>query len=348
MDTFLLIVSFLTLNALDFSTKIEAHALLKQSPYHAIAVPYVNAYHSGEVDHKKVNKSLQVISENTGKEVWPWIFLNNIVGYRELPKDNEKQRQKKQAFSRINGLAYKEKDADYVNFINVVGKAAEFAKKNNTGIVLDIEPYNNRQLYLVSELAEELNLEDHQVKRVLKMLGRKFIRKVAQHDPKASIWLLFSSLNQKKFYPRKLGFYERSVSYIVKGMISEIEEKEHSIKLISGGEIGVGYCHRDLTHLEKKLNKRKSNLKDYTKKDAIQLAAPIAPWIQKSNTKGWFTKGNCGKSSLETYKHFEPILERLAREYDYIWVYSSGNSDYKPFSDKKSADKLNELLGNSL
>ena len=77
--SYLLYVSFRT----PFYRKLQFNHLqiLNKSPYDGFAVQIISAYSDQKVNFEEFKNVISLIKKHTNKHIWPWIFLNRIIGY---------------------------------------------------------------------------------------------------------------------------------------------------------------------------------------------------------------------------------------------------------------------------
>src|SRR5579872_2787833 len=74
----LMLVSFLTHSFKHFdSAQIQA---VNASPYQAVAVPLTDTYSVRKPAEEEFMDEVALIKASSKKQIWPWIFLNRIVG----------------------------------------------------------------------------------------------------------------------------------------------------------------------------------------------------------------------------------------------------------------------------
>ena len=325
LSSYLLLVSFAIQSPQLISEDIKTS--IKASPFDGIAVPYVSAYHADVVDVNEINDSFDHLSRELDKEIWPWVFLNRIVGYD--PDVKGKFKPKKLKFSSLEGMEILPTQKTARDFLMQWENALLVAKKTaSPGIVLDLEPYNNKQAYRISYLADKMNMSAENIREHLHSFGQSMAEIASKTYPTAKVHLLFSGLTSKKSFGI-LQWEKRSVSYIVEGMLDYNQAHKKSVSYISGGELTIGYCNLDLEHLRKKISAReKKFMKFKTKYAGLELSAPVAPWLSIDTRSGWMTRGNCGKSGLKTITDIAPIFNEINNSYKYMWIYLAGHSGF--------------------
>lgn len=340
LSSYLLLVSFAIQSPQFISEEIITS--IKASPFDGIAVPYVSPYHADPVNVNETNDSFEQLASHLKKEVWPWVFLNRVVGYD--PEQKGKFKPKKLKFSDLEGIHIMPDQERAVDFLKLWKNALLVAKNTESpGIVLDLEPYNNKQAYRISYLSKKMDKSDKQIREYLREFGQKMAEIAFDTYPSAKVHLLYSGLTSKKLFAITQ-WEKRSVSYIVEGMLNFNETNKLTVSYYSGGELTLGYCNLDLEHLQEKISVRKKKFAKYEDKYAgLKLSAPVAPWLDVDSRSGWMTRGNCGKSRLRTIKDFASIFNEIKSTYNFTWIYLAGHSGFK-LNDIDSMAKLYEVL----
>jgi hypothetical protein len=330
---YLLLVSFYSGELKNF--ELEKITAINQSPYYGVAVPLIGAYDTEKYTLDDFFDSAWTIKDSSKKDVWPWVFFNRFIGYKK--SENALSQKADQAYFRaIKGMDLYNNSGALNDFYDIWKISLQIAKKlGSPGIVVDPEAYNNYQTYSVSYISKQLGEPEEQVKRRLNEMGRKLTEIADEIYPKAIIWFLFTGLGNPM---RTLNSFDekqyRSVTYIIQGMLEYGKEKGSKLKLVSGGELSLGYCSISLEDLKHKVRSRGNNfftpLKSYPN---LLLGGTMAPWNDAGSKKvGYFTKGTCGKSKLKNLKDFKPLIKNLSESYEYVWIYAAKSVGYDPYS----------------
>jgi len=324
---YLLLVAFSMFSAEKFSQRVPEH--LAAGPFDGVSVAYVNAYHADDVDHNQIHRQLSDIAKQTNKDVWPIVFLNRIIGSGDLDPSSKRFLEKRR-FSDINGMELKDGSYALTQYIEILSNSVRFALEKNSGIVIDIEPYNSKDAYDVRQLAKQLELSEHEVIALLSDLGRQMAKVVSHEKRLASqsnlkIMLLFSGLTTKKKMKDGV-FLKRSVTYVVEGLLAQLSENDEDIEVISGGELSIGYCPKNIDTFKARESKRKKRMEAYQK------------------TEGWLNQGNCKNSEISSFGELETLAGNVFSTYPIVWVYGTGNSDYKPLMFNETTKAVNETI----
>lgn len=343
---YLLLVAFSMFSAEKFSQRVPEH--LAAGPFDGVSVAYVNAYHADDVDHNQIHRQLSDIAKQTNKDVWPIVFLNRIIGSGDLDPSSKRFLEKRR-FSDINGMELKDGSYALTQYIEILSNSVRFALEKNSGIVIDIEPYNSKDAYDVRQLAKQLELSEHEVIALLSDLGRQMAKVVSHEKRLASqsnlkIMLLFSGLTTKKKMKDGV-FLKRSVTYVVEGLLAQLSENDEDIEVISGGELSIGYCPKNIDTFKARESKRKKRMEAYQNKyEFLGTSAPLVLWENKSKTEGWLNQGNCKNSEISSFGELETLAGNVFSTYPIVWVYGTGNSDYKPLMFNETTKAVNETI----
>ena len=320
---------------------------LKYSPYDGIAVIYAGAYQHAELDHAALARQFKQAAARTGKQVWPWIFLNRICGYVEENsiKVNDPG---KQYFARIKGLDVFGDQGELDAFMDLWTGALRAAKASGApGIVFDPELYNNYENAKVSALAEQMGRSEDDVKANLKDLGARLADLAAKEYPNAVIISLFSGLAEQPFDYSIHDFDYRSYTYLFIGFLDRCNRKRYALTLVSGGEIELGYCHKNLAAMRKRIAVQgEKNQPILARYPALKEGAPLCPWANADGKTKWLlTAYACKNSQAASAEDFLPYFQELLHAFPYVWVYGATASDYNPGAINTAAWKrVNNVL----
>jgi hypothetical protein len=120
----------------------------------------------------------------------------------------------------------------------------------------------------------------------------------------------------------------------VEGLLGRIEQQKLSLRVLAGGELGLGYCHASPEDLRQSIEKRAATLAPYVHKynGVLELAGTMTLWSDRAAKKNWVAQGACGSSSAATVEDLIPYMELLFRSYRYNWIYGSPNGGYLAFN----------------
>jgi hypothetical protein len=323
---------------------------INDMPYHGVAVQLRGAYENRPVQEKDLDPIVMRINGNCRKHIWPWIYINRLVGYdSESSHASAKARNKDfgNTFKKIKGMDLFDENGALTDFFESWKVSLNIAKRSNSpGIVVDPEYYNNYKAGNLNYLAKQLGKSEEEIRERLEFIGTQLTDIADVQYPDAVIWFLFTSLGVHKRIEGE-NRYENGIAYIVNGMLNQAKHKKSKIKIISGGEKTLGYCPRSLKALDAKIVFRQGTFSRLLHShQTLQLGGTIALWDTAESKTGYFARGACGASEVKNIKDFQPLLLKLFESYDYVWIYASAPF-YNPFDPVKSlpyTELLNETL----
>lgn len=324
---------------------------INSSPYHGVAAQLAPASDTGKHDYREYEESVKFLKSRAKKHIWPWVFWNRVV---ELDPGRGLSRAGKRAekvyFRKIVGMDLYDKAGALGDFINLWTLALRLARElQSPGVVLDLECYNNRKCYRLRYLSERMGLKREELVTKLKSIGGLLTDIADREYPAATVWLFYSAFSsplKSHKSPEQLDY--RSVSYVIMGMLDRAKERESKLVVVSGGEIGLGYCRESLQELKIAAALRDARFAPFLAKyPNLRLGGTIAPWHDAGLRKGFMTRKKCGRSSLKKIEDFEPLFEYLLSSYDYVWIYAAGAARYNPYN-KKIAAIYNPVLERAL
>src|SRR5215469_9509240 len=310
----------------------EQLKLFEEGPYNGLAVRFLTQYDTTPVPSAdEMTAKLRELKKANGKDYWPWVFLNRMVG-----KDPEFDSPygKDPYFARTSGLDLQGKSGTKKDFVDLWSSSLRAARQAcMPGIVADFELYLNYKAYEPALLAQQIGEPVDETISLLNRLGAQLADRAAQEYANGAIWFLFTDLGQlgwkvyggMKYYP--------TPAYIVLGMLEQIRVKNYKLRLISGGEVGLEYCSFNLEHLKRKIEGRARDFAPHLEKypGTLELAGTLILWPDRKSKTEFMAEGACGKAEAATLEGQEPYLQQLFKTYRYNWIYGTHNSGYDPF-----------------
>ena len=342
---YLLLVTFFggTLEKVNLS---DLHTI-NQSPYNGIAIRLIGQYDPNPPPtFEELKETFAYLVKNSKKDIWPWIFLNRIVGIDQEninPNASWCTDEYKKYFQKINGMDIYDQAGALKDFYEIWRLGLRLAKEfKSPGIVFDLELYNNGKLYNLLRLAKKMEKKPEEVATQLKKIGINLVNIALEEYPEAIIWILFDGFFRN--IPNR-----HTLACIVEAMLETAKELKAPLKVVSGGEIGIGYCHESLRDLEAKIVERDQIYKPLVEKYApiLQLGGTIAPWDNAKKKKGWMLKDSCGQAPFRNINDFKPLFKKLFQAYNYVWIYAASAAGYNPWN-PKIAKNYNTVIGQVL
>jgi hypothetical protein len=308
-------------------------AQFDRSPFDGLAVSFSDAYDVSPVPTLvSMESQLAGWKKSTSKQIWPWVYLNRMIGANDA-EGNELTNVP--YFQKFQGLDLDAKAGAQQDFLENWRNALRVAQKTGVpGIIFDLEFYNNYKADDIGELARMTSMSKQETLQTLKKLGARMADTASANYPNAMIWILFTGFTRPDYRIIDGQNYFLAGTYIVEGLLDEIQEHQLALHVLSGGELGLGYCHNSVEDLHQAIQKRAvifaPLLQKY--KGILELGGTMTLWSDKSAKKNWVAEGACGSSSAATVEDLIPYMELLFRTYRYNWIYGSPNGGYLAFN----------------
>jgi hypothetical protein len=327
-DHYLMLVNTAVASQMDAS-KLEQ---FERSPYDGLAVSFADAYDISPVILVAPMQA-QVTSwrKSTSKAIWPWVYLNRMIGANDAEGNPFT---KVPYFQKFQGLDLDGKAGARNDFLENWRNAVRLAKETGVpGIVSDLEFYNNYKAYDVVQLARMRMTPLPAVLDQLRELGARMADLAATEYPGATLWFLFTGFTRSDYRVIEGKPYYLAATYIAEGLLDQIEQHHLPLRVLSGGEVGLGYCHTSVDDLRQAIEKRAAAFAPLLRKygNVLELAGTMTLWSDRSAKKNWVAQGACGSSSAATVEDLVPYMEVLFRTYRYNWLYGSPNGGYFAF-----------------
>ncbi len=327
-DHYLMLVNSANANQMDASKMAQ----FDRSPYDGLAVSFSSAYDTSPPPSvAQMEPQIAAWKKSTAKDIWPWVYLNRMIGANKAQGDLY---DKFPYFQRFQGLDLDGKAGAQNDFLENWQNALRLAKETGVpGIVFDLEFYNNYKAYDLSELARMTSMPQQDVLDALRQLGARLADISSAEYSGASIWILFTGFTRPEYRIIEGRPYYFAATYIVEGLLDQIQQHHLPLRVISGGEVGLGYCHTSVDDLRQATEKRAAAFAPILQKynGILELAGTMTLWSDRSAKQDWVAKGACGTSSADTVEDLVPYMELLLRTYRYNWLYGSSNGGYLAF-----------------
>jgi hypothetical protein len=319
-------------------------AQFDRSPYDGLAVSFVNAFDTSPVPSPALMEAqIARWKKSATKQIWPWVYLNRMIG----ANDAEGNPLTKVAyFQRFQGLDLDGKAGAQNDFLEIWRNALRLAKETGVpGIVCDLEFYNNYKAYDVAELARMTSMPRPDVLNALRQVGARMAEIAAAEYPSATLWFFFTGFTRPEYRMIEGQPYYLAATYIAEGLLDQIQRHHLPLRVLSGGEVGLGYCHIAVEDLRQAIEKRATDFAVLSQKynGILELAGTMTLWSDRSAKKNWVARGACGTSSAATIEELIPYMELLFRSYRYNWLYGSPNGGYFAFQ-SASAPRIDAAI----
>jgi hypothetical protein len=308
------------------------------SPYDGLAVSFADAYDTTTIRPvAEMETQVAIWKKSTTKGVWPWVYLNRMIGgaSADANADAETSRYIQVAyFQRIQGVDLDNKAGARKDFLENWRNALRVARDTKVpGIVYDPEFYNNYKANDMAELARVTGKPPRELTEELEEFGARMADSAAVEYPGAALWFFFTGFTRPDYRVIDGRPYFFASTYIAKGLLDQIQRRHLQLRVLAGGEVGLGYCHTSVEELRQSIQKRAGVfaplLKQYN--GILEMAGTMTLWSDRSAKRAWLTQGACGGSSAAGVEDLEPYMETLFRAYRYNWIYGSTNGGYFAF-----------------
>lgn len=307
-------------------------AQFDRSPYDGLAVSFADAYDTSPVlSAPLMQAQMAGWKKSTAKDIWPWVYLNRMMGAND---EEANPYSKVPYFQMFQGLDLDGKPGAQSDFLENWRNALRLARRTGVpGIVCDLEFYNNYKAYDIAELARLTSRPQRDVLILLRQVGARMADISSAEYPGASIWFLFTGFTRLERSGIDSRPYALAATYIAEGLLDQIQRQHLPIRVLSGGEVGLGYCHTSIDDLRKAIENRAAAFAPLLQKynGILELAGTMTLWSDRSAKKSWAANGACGASSAATVEDLIPYMELLFRTYRYNWFYGSPNGGYLAF-----------------
>jgi hypothetical protein len=307
-------------------------AQFDRSPYDGLAVSFADAYDTSPVlSLTPMQAQIATWKQSTTKDIWPWVYLNRMIGANDAEGN---QYTKVPYFQKFQGLDLDGKAGAQNDFLENWRNALRVAKQTRVaGIVCDLEFYNNYKAYDLAELARLTSMPQQDVLNLLRKVGARMADIAAAEYPGATLWFLFTGFTRPDYRVIEGQPYYLAATYIAEGLLDQIQEHHLPLRVLSGGEVGLGYCHSSVDDLRQAIEKRAAAFAPLLQKynGILELAGTMTLWSDRSAKKNWVAQAACGTSSAASVEDLIPYMELLFRSYHYNWLYGSPNGGYFAF-----------------
>jgi hypothetical protein len=319
---------------------------LNASPYRGVAVPLVRDEDTCSHQFADFQPAIDRIKKQlaSGKDVWPWIFLDRIIGYDVDAGSAHAGQEVLPYYQRIKGMDVTGQSQARNDFYLLFRYGLRAAKQlGSPGIVLDMEAYNNYRSQGLPALSRYTGQQEDTLKNKLQAMGSDLAGIAAQEYPNAVIWIYWTGLTDVYVPSQKDPSY-RAQSYIVRGLLNAANSRGLALRVVSGGELIGGYCQPSLKAMQETINERKRAFAPLQAQyPNLYLGGTLTLWLTPQSRKGWLLKGKCGDAAGEDAHQLKDMVAELNKSYAYVWIYANGASDYNPYVEK-DASQMNAIL----
>jgi hypothetical protein len=290
-----------------------------------------------------MQQSLADWKKITKKDMWPWVYINRLIGVDETEINPYT---KDPYFHRFQGADLDDRAGALSDFLKYWTNTLRAAKASGVpGIFCDLEYYNYHKEYDIGEMSRRTGKTPAELVSLLKQLGARMSTIAAAEYPDATLWFAFTGFGYPNFKAIEGQPYYPTPAYIAMGLLDEINAKHLRLKVISGGEGSLGYCHETLDQFRGVIAKRAGTFAPQLQKygGALELGGTLTLWSDRAAKKGEMLEGSCGNSSAATVEDLQPYLALIVRTYRYNFIYASGDGGYTAFK-PEIAQRFNAVI----
>ena len=330
--------------AIAFRLQDQELAQFDKSPYDGIAVAFSYNYDTAPPPTPaELDAKIAHWNTITKKDIWPWVFVNRVIGVDD--KEDNHYTKDNAYFHRIRGADLDDKAGALSDFLLNWQNALQAAKDSHVpGIVCDLEFYNYHREYSLEELARQTGKKPRELVELLRQVGVKMADIAGARYQDATLWLLFTGFGYKGHWTIENQPYNSAPTYIVTGMLDEIQQKHFPLKVISGGEASLAYCHDSLDKFREKIAARDAAFTPEIQKyrGIFELGGTMTLFSDRSTMQGW-VKQDCSTSQASSVEDLQSYLELLLKTFRYNWIYASSDGGYNAFQ-AKTATRFDAVI----
>jgi hypothetical protein len=319
----------------------------EKSPYDGLAIAFHYNYDTAAVfSADSMSAQLLEWKKLTKKDLWPWVYLNRMIGAGEAATN---ERVNVSYFKNIRGIDLEDKAGARTDFLQIWKSSLQIAKASGSpGIVFDGEFYNDHKAYDPAEMSRETGKSPDQLVNLLEQLGAQMADTAAEQYADAILWFLFTGFTHKDFKAIEGKSYYPTPVYIAVGLLDRIQQRGYALRVISGGEGSIAYCHENIATFREAMEKRASAFEPILQKykGSLELAGTLTVWDDRANKSGFVAESDCAKASASTIEDLQPYIELMMRTYRYNWIYGSTNGNYFAFDPARNA-RIHRIIGNA-
>lgn len=316
----------------------------EKSSYDGLAVAFLHAYDTSVPPTvAAMDTNIAEWKKYTRKDIWPWVYINRMIG-TNIAENN--LHADTPYFRKIAGADLDDKNGALSDFLKMWRNVLSAAHDTKApGIVCDLEFYNHYKEYDIGEMAQRTGRKPAEVAEQLQQLGARMADLAAEAYPEAKLWFLFTGFTHPGYKHYDGVAYYPSPTYIAMGVLDQIAKKHLHLKVLTGGEGSLAYCHDSLEEFRTAISKRRVDLDATLGKyhGILEMAGTMTLWSDHTAKKGWVNEGSCKSATAATVEDLQPYVELLLRSYRYNWIYGSPDGNYFAFA-PESAPRFDAVI----
>ena len=299
-----------------------------KSSYDGIAIAFLHAYDTSAIPAvSSMDAQMKEWQKYTNKDIWPWVFLNRMLGVDPGEKNYHSDQE---YFKKIAGFDLDDKQGARSDFLRIWRNSLATARDSGVpGIAFDPEFYNYHHEYDIGEMARLTGKKPSEVAESLQALGAQMADIAEEEYPDAVLWFFLTGFTHPGYKTYFGTPYYPTPTYISMGLLDEIVRKKMRLKVLSGGEGSIAYCHHTLEEMRMSLADRanafRATLEKYN--GILELAGTLTLFSDSAANKV------CQSATASSVEELEPYLELLLNSYRYNWLWiSASDGGYDAFS----------------
>lgn len=309
-----------------------------QSPYDGLAVAFLHAYDTSAVPSvASMDAQIKEWRKSTRKDIWPWVYINRMIA---MSPEEKNPHSDTPYFRKIAGADLDDSQGAQSDFLHIWQNSLATARDSKMpGVVCDLEFYNYYREYDIGELTRQTRRKPAEAAESLEKIGARMADIAAEEYPDATLWFLFTGFTHPGYRTYDGVPYYPSPTYVAMGLLDEITKKGLHLKVLTGGEGSLGYCHDTLEDFRSAIVKRESDLKTTLERygSALEMAGTMTLWSDRAANRV------CKSATAATVEDLQPYLELLFRSYRYNWIWGSADGNYLAFA-PESAPRFDAVI----
>lgn len=316
---------------------LQKLTILRESAYQGVAVPMDSGYSTAPLlADELVEKQGLAAKAAAGIDIWPWVFLNRMIGRPPDAKAHpSSQAADLAAFQKIKILDLDDAAGQRTAYLQSFRQAVRLARRlGSPGVVVDLEAYNNYQVYDSGYVAQKRGEALSQVLAACEQLGADMGRICEEEYPACVLWSLFSHLVHAGAAADYPGPVYQTPGHITLGFLKYCRDRKLPALYLCGGEDSPGYYNADVTALQQRIAARYAALAPRLEEFPANyaLAGTISPYHDYRVLTSWLQTAAGADPQLKTLEDFGPLLRTLCEQYDWNWVYAASAGQANPYS----------------
>ncbi|KKR03971.1 MAG: hypothetical protein UT30_C0015G0007 [Candidatus Uhrbacteria bacterium GW2011_GWF2_39_13] len=300
---------------------------MNESPYDGFAATLTElGYEPPAIKDNAIFKgAVEELKKYCHKDIWPVCPLACIV-QKDINHCHKSAQDKNHEMEKIKGMDLDNETGRLEKFYKTWKESLILARKlKSPGVIFDHEFYTNYEMSHIEKLAEVRKENMETIISKLETIGGKMAEIVSEIYPECKI-LILETMLYKPFDK-----YSFTPSHIILGLLKKAADKRIPLKVIDGGEVGLGYLHSSIESLKEKIAQRRQIYAPYQREyPNLELAGCIAPFIDKENRPYWMTQSSSPQFPYSSAEEFVPMIKVLLGNYHFVWIYA-GWKTYMPF-----------------